>query len=502
MPLTDAQNEIENLVSERRTRQALTLINKYLKKNRKYTEERIRIANWYWRLGVRSLALSVLEGELNSQIDLDTPAGEEQLWLCRILNSLGSSRYTLRIISRIDINKIPPKHLFTVGSIYLSNYLYSEPLPLFERAIETHPSVGSDTYNFVCISKADALAGLEKFSAAISIVEKINNQSSSPLLKFISASAWAEYLIKAGEYKEALKLLEPYQIKIKEEDKSTDAGFFYKWLGAALMLDRQFDKGFSSLKKAWEILYKPRNKPEGWMEVLYWIGYGKYLQKDGIIPREWLQLISYPHLNFFYAKNIYENLNSLAISVHNEKWENKSYKELIVSKDTHIIDEISDLEHINNKKILNLSLIQKMVALLSRAGKYQISRNRLIETLWPNELFSASALDLRLKNLIFEGRALGYKIECDDGSMSIRQSFENPKVIFYPNLSIRGFLFLLEQQDSNFKRLDVEKYFNISKKYALQLLKDWKDRKLVLESQNSVSCYRCTKEVSSFYNRP
>lgn len=484
MDLKQFESEIESLIVDREYKQVITQVKKYLIKNNKNSELRIRAVNWYRRIGEGTLALYILNKEIEGTVDFETPLGEEQLLLCRILNGLGASKYALRILSKINKEKVPNRLLGTIGGIYLSNYYHKEALPFFERAIKTHSNQDSDTYKLASISKADALVGISEFDKAISIAEKIYLKEKNQLIKFIAASALGEYLIKAGDFKKALIVLENFSGYIKADDRTNDAGFFYKWLGVASLMNGNMEGALKALNNAFVILYNARNKPETWLEVLYWLGKAK----EETLPNEWLTLLSYPSLNFTYDKELKKILGNRIIHIANNSLAASDYA--VTNKNSNwIINNYTDTELKSGKAVLGVSLSAQLISILIRAGDKKISRYRLIETLWPDELFSFVNLDLRFKNLIFETRQRGVKIECDKGSVSIKQTKKIPQIIFHPEISITGLDFLLKYKNVPFKRSTVENYFKIGKTKAVELMNMWINKKIISPSKEKPYIY-------------
>jgi hypothetical protein len=488
MPLNNKneyEEKIEILVSGRKTKAACKEIKQYNSKFKDSVEARIKSSSWLRRLGLFQDALKVLSSEIINKIDLTTPRGEEQIILCSILNILGASRYALRILSRVDESRVPDKYCNTIGGIFLSNYEYEKAHIWFERALYTHQNKGSNTYNLALISKADALSGLKKNSDAAEIVKKVIKDNQDPLISFIANTALGEYLIKNGQIEKAVEILYKQEDFIQKEDVSVDAALWYKWMGISLIQTGKIFEGINKLNKSLQILYSPTIKPEAWLEILYWLGYSK--KQENYIPDEWFSCILFPCVKLPLYENINSYLGRDSILFKNNKFKLTGYKQNLYEEFDWLLDDISDITEIYGKRKLGFSMSETLLVLLSKVGSYGISKYRLLETLWPDELFSYITLENRLDRLLNKTRSVYKNIEIvyKDSNLKLKNNKNNPMIFFNPNYRFKGLKFFLQLKKDEFARTDLEKYFNIKKTYAGDLVNNWKKDGLIINKTRS-----------------
>lgn len=467
-------NDIENLIRRRQTKEAVASMRAYLDGRRSHIVVRTQVADWYRRLGYPLQALRVLNTEIERNVSLNTPEGREQLTLCRILNSLGASRYAQRVLARIDTKHIPGDLCSVVGGIYLSNYRSSEALPLLERALEP---LAKDPYRLALakISLADCFNSMQKPKAAIKITRAVLAAEPEPLLKFITQTALGEYLVSSGDAAAALAVLEAARDFVKPEDRSNDVALWHKWMGAACTLSGDRPRAKKHLDQAFARLYQPRSKPEGWLEVLYWQGHLNK-ERNKTLPHEWLSFLAYPAARGQTFQKLVPLLGEDCVVIERHQFRNMDYATFSPGNQ-NFIDAVSNVSNVSRNRTdttqLDTTLVTQLITLLSRAGTYGLPLFRLLEELWPHELFAFDALELRLKNLLVQARRQGFRIKLVKGHVSLTPDRSSPQVVYHPGGSCTGLGFLLSKQSSGFTRRDVEAAFAIKRSQAANLIAIW-----------------------------
>ncbi|MGK5086863.1 hypothetical protein WDW86_04845 [Bdellovibrionota bacterium FG-2] len=276
-------------------------------------------------------------------------------------------------------------------------------------------------------------------------------------MKLITGSAWGEFLFRSGETQAAIVILRETGTFLAADDPSTDAGIWNKWMGAAVLKTGDHAQARQHFDQAIQVLCRPGAKPEGWLEVLYFF---RELDKNfasfvGVYPTTFLP----------YGELIRKENPEGIVALGN------------TNSHDNTIDLTSETHWIKGKAEIPFNKTSHLLGMLALAGTYGIPKNRVLETLWPEQLFSFKNLEDRLHQVLLLPRAKKAEIDFTEHHLWLRspprskapfavsQGFKTPIV---------GRSFFEAHPD--FSRREVEEYFKVKKTKAAELIRGWKSK--------------------------
>jgi len=452
--------EIEESVRKRAILPAKKSISEYLKREHHRIDARIIASDFYRRISDPCSALKVLGSEEERDPKL-------RFQLSRILNSLGGSHYAMRILSSFHLEDLAA-HRIPAVEIFLSNYHYCKAFELMKNVSLRPDSSYSERSEL--ISKAAILQGLGKTQEAVELVDELLAVSSEPLIRAVLFQAKGAYLILNGDFVRAGESLLESESLFSPHDKTLERSHLDKWLGAFFIFKREPEKARKYLNRSWKILYKPGYKPEEWLEVLYWKGRLTLLQKKEF-PEEWVRINAYPQPP---KSRILQWIRSEMLLPHAMTFgEEKILRQLR----TRHLDLESKIRFRKTHIQYDLNLSEHLISRLIIAGKYGMPLFRLSETLWPDELFSFQSNLKRLEQMVIRARKEEkFKIRWKDLQLYSNGNKEW-SCFWSENKRITGALFLDEHPE--FLRADVERFFRLSPRRALQVCESWKNASVI-----------------------
>lgn len=445
--LVELTSEIESLVRRRRPTLAFRLMKNFLAEGRKKQSHlRMQAADWHRRLGRPASGLKVLQKENFTRGEPDSDLQTEQIAVARLLNLMGASRYSLRILEKTDLEHAPLHSRNVAGHIYLSNYQYSSAHKIFKKCLnEMKREQDPYRYDLLRVSYADSLAGLSHFDQAIEQVKTLFESTTEPQMKVVAGSAWGEYLFRKGSVQESKNIFRKISDYLNPSDLTPDAGILHKWLGAVLIQEGEFEFAKEHLEKALKILCVPGAKPEGWLEVLY------YLSKIDLSTETVIMTFPSHH---FPKKN---EIHMTDFSPSNEGVEER-------------IDLGSRVHWFQDRTEIPMTKTSEVLGILSLAGHFGVPKYRLIETLWPEELFDMKNLEDRLHQLLRQLRSNGAVIRFSENHLWLEKTKTTFQVAWSSDVLI-GKSFI--KTHTEFNRRDVENYFKIKKTKAAEIIRSW-----------------------------
>ena len=480
---SEIERHLEEMVVVRNSKEFQIALTRYGTRNDlKHCEVRIKIADWYRRLGMYAKAIGVLKPVSESEIEADSLSGHEAALYSRLLNLLGASKYSLAALKRLRGRVSDPELLRAMGFVHLTNYDFASAVDCFLVAKKQGAGAKWSIHesSLLEIAIADAEAGLGHLDRAIEKAEKIvQSAGKSELLKFIALSAWGEYLVRANRFSEAAKILQVGIQYVKVTDSSNDIGFFYKWLGIATNSE-------AYLKKAFSLLYRPGAKPEAWLEVL-----GSF--KD-VSAQNYLRCLSYPGVRIPKFIDGWKTLSSPFLMLSDGQVTPCGRPSL-----NHIsrprMDMHSGLFIKKNKKKSTYSPVlstfeDQLLGFLLRAFDYGVPKYRVIEELWPDQQFNILFLEGRLKQLVFRLRKRKIGIEMSHHHLRLLPKEGLPEVIYSWLTPVLAGAFLYDAAGEGFTRLQAEKSLGISKPSANRLIHRWSQLGLVAKPNSKFSPYQ------------
>jgi tetratricopeptide (TPR) repeat protein len=452
---------IERLVRSRKSVLAHQTILAWLAANRSI-EAKIQACEWYRRLGDLPLAYQTIAPEdykINRE-KLSTLEKRQYLWAAQLMNLLGATSYAFQIVKRVSDLRIADE-IRILANLHFSNFSPAEALPLFIQADEVDSKSSSYPSRVARIGSCDALSDLGKISQAITRLKKIPVFEEESLLKGICLQVEGSYLVKKGEYAQALKVLEEAIHFFPEEDQSFDHALLLKWLALAnFALDRP-TPGNRWMARAIALLDQPRKKPEGWLDCLYWkmkFGYAT--------EAEIKMLYSYPGLPDGFTKRYKRPLTYTTHANKKEKiWISLARKECAINGANR---------HDLPKEIELLGLVRMT------EGK-GLPVYRAFTLLWPEEISNFLFLDNRLTQLLNRLRKEHQQnIFVKDRTLYLLK--KNESHISVEVMSEKKSPRIFDDRDT-VALSDVREYYGLKKTQSFEVQKLWLSEKRVTQSK-------------------
>ncbi len=377
----DIQEQIENLIKERKTKLAKIQIFKWLKIEGKSVQNKIKASNWLRRVGLTRDAFKMIAPKNWNfeKAKTDPELSKQFLWTARMMNLLGATRFALKIIRNSNLESF--EDYLVAGNIYLTDYDYESALKCFEFACKKANAKEKKLYSFRMglVGLADCLAGLKRYSEAINQLNQIQVSKDEGLLQGILFQAKGEYLAQKGEFKKSFDILNKAQQFFPYEEQSADRAFLYKWLGYVEANLGNITKSKEYFYKALQILCSGEYRPESWLECLYLMHQMNLLPQDQLII-----LFSYPDLPQQIRKR-YSMPSSLSIWMPNSEYVLMPFRN----------------EWIHNGKYhAGMSLSLLLLSHLIVVGDRGLPSQRVKPILWPDEFASFDQLTERLERLL------------------------------------------------------------------------------------------------------
>jgi tetratricopeptide (TPR) repeat protein len=452
--------EIENLVIQRKVKKSVFEILQFRNKLPPYLkapESHQQVWDWLRRLGLYRMALKTLDlDQVNFQrTSLSTPEGQKLLWIARLFNLLGASKYALDLIRWLDS---PRTHLEyrTLGSIYLANWEFELAFVHFQQMKILDPDPKSYFSRLSILLLSDSMSGIGKIDQACEIVEAQLQVKQEPLLEAILWSALGEYLARAASYKKSERSLRTSILlfqSISKETNTTDFATAAKWLAYTLGHLGQRQESQTLFSHAKSILKSNQVKVEALFD-LQRLQFLLHQETDLTI----LKIKAYPNLS--------KGFSSLLPTVEGDF-------PFVNEKAPLYIDLQND--EIRNKKDLKigLSLQDRFLGNLRLADQNGISMTRMYECLWPDELHNYMYLEARLFQIA--NRLKAYRIRMKKGIIYLNQADFNKISIANPRLHRPSFLI----KNRTFFAHQLSTYYQISRTQKTKLLKGWTEQGII-----------------------
>jgi len=413
-------------------------------------QDRVRIADFLYRLGDLKGALKTLATGTESTLEPSVLISYAQM-----LNQVGAWKMALRKLDQLTQRKISLDSSRIIAEIYLTLYEFEKGLSFAQKLRQEVESTDTRRQILDQILLADLLEGSGKWQEAVSLLVSLNEKilKTDKVLLAILLQAESEYLIKADQ-KHTFSRCESNLKKAIElftsETATKDYAYALKWLGVLHLKKKEFSQAKLYLEKALSILKSSKTRATALIEVLYFLQF--------VRP---LNCIESLFLQFYPLPSIWKsNLEGDCILIENNTTTSVFYSKVNFSK---------ALDLISNKTLSDQDL--KILTLILCASDYGISIFTLID-----QIFDSDFIDLSypLKRIEFSLKKINSLIPLIRKDNWIRLK-EIPTACIFPKLDWvekRDFL-LLERLNSDFSVSDIQKILKVSAASARRLRKKW-----------------------------
>ncbi len=359
----------------------------FQKKNKKKafsTIDRVQISSIYHWIGENSHS-KLLKGKidtLNETLDLSVDDLIEFVRKTHHLNFLGAhktakKRYDFLIKENLieKVEKKYPQVNNSLGNHYLQTFDFNSARIYFKKAAELI-QIGTSAHFFAVISEADSLAGLEDYTNAISLIKKVEAYAkTSPMLDSIYHQVKGDYHLRNSEISKAEEELK-HSKRIFVDNKINNKDFAYCLisLGMLELVKGSKDSAKEYIKKAYGLLSGANSS---------------------ILP-----LYELAFINNHYNLKIEElkGLENLNLSYYSFP-----YRKVLKMS----------LGQQNQSKTSSKTPQEKIILLLTAAGKNGLFEGYLLEQIYEDTIYSELELD-KLKKLIKRIRSKGVNIYSKD----------------------------------------------------------------------------------------
>ena len=475
--LRTLETKIDSLIREGEATKAHCLISRLLKLAEYSPESRLSASEFLRRISRHEEALRILRTEIKVAYNSKLSEIELRIYVqtLRLLNSLGASEFALKAIAQYP-KDIQLKFSATFSEIYLSNYYYEEAYELLMGLEKQDFKKLTYPERLKVVSIIDCWNGSERFQDSIKLIEKLLEHSPEPVLQGILHQVMSTSQIGIGNPRKALTHLKQAEQKFEKDQSTFDSAFVSKWYGIAYTKLKEYDLAISYFSKAWKVLYRPGYKPEGWLELLYYVGLARF-EKNKKISQEWRRLLAYPGPN----RRFIDQITKVIIPQTEFYFTLESSTQ---KKELPLIDLASDtsLRKSGQKEqySIGLNATDHVHYWLLVAGKYGIPYYRFFDILWESETFSCTQFQKRFEQILIRLRRDKITVEMDQHHLHLQKT--SIYAFWNGAKSIRGKPFL--ELHINFERKDVEKFFDISPRSALSMCQEWLEKGLVIKTKS------------------
>ena len=452
---------IESLVQNRRQPQAVSAIQLWLKKQHKKPSALIQACDWYRRLGDFKRAYRVIAPKKlviysnSNQNDL-----RQHLWTARILNLMGAPHYALKICESLpELNS--SEDLRVLGNIYLSNFNSARALPLFLKAEKCDPSPETYAARLGRIATCDALSGMGDHEEAFRRLKKISAKKDESLLQGILFQVEGEYHARMGNKTPAIKALNQGLPYFSKSDRSFDHGFIMKWLGVAhAEIKGKKNEASQFFQQAIQILKKPENRPEVWLDCIYW------MKKVGMESKDDSLLYSYPGLMPGFTERYVCPHTFTLLSQNESLWISNFRKEHRTGKihQAYLPKELELLGYIVASQGQGLPL------------------NRAATLLWPDDMGSYLFLENRIQQLAKRLRQhYQLKVSIEKENLYLTQEDANQISVEVLNHEPRPSIFDLQEKTT---LREVQNFYHLKRTQTHTLCTHWVNQGWITKVQN------------------
>ncbi len=455
---------IEELVRARKTKLATKEIHSFLKSEGTSFENKFIACEWYRRLGLLKEAYKVVAPRkwYFSKLKNDPKIARHYLWVARLLNLLGATKYAILICENLTGHS--PEEWRVLGNIYLSAYMYDKSLQYFTMARDQASVSEKSSYQsrLAILGISDSLAGLKRFNEAIKVASTIQVKKEESRLSAIIEEAKSEYFAQKGEFQKAKKLLKNAFPEFTHEDHSTDRGFLLKWLAYVEAKLGNLSEAQNLFSEALQILQTPTLRAEAWLECYDLMFRCNLLSHENIC-----QLYAFPGKPIEFQKR---EMYPTALTLYSRKSRIKIY----MDRNEYEID---------NKKYYGLNKEIQLLGYLRMSFKSGISCERIKTLLWPDEIGSFLALQSRLNLLLNRIRTV-FKVNANviNGLIVLAEDSINQISVEYGFSQLSFF-----EKNTRFSSSEFADYYGLKKTASVQALNKLVDSSKVIVSPKEKS---------------
>jgi len=496
---------IETMIRLGNHTQAKRKLSTFVKSTALSSNQKIKVSEFYQRLGMASKGLKILGRELDN-FELEITSPEElavQVKLGYLLHFIGAKYVALRIFNNIDsiskkrnidIVKYIPEYYKYLSYVYLAAYDFRKAYPITQKAIENLKEINLYQSKFMQLSAAYALSGIGLTEKALNLLTNLlgNISDNETLLLCSCYLERGEIYLNNRQLEKAEIDLEMAEKNMPQEVKTRDKGFIDRCLGTLYLLMGKVGHAEEKLLSSLEIHFATGARPISVIVVLYWLektpNY-KPLISHKIALRAHL---NYSPYSFLSGKTI-NPLNPIAlapwiqkeyIESNNDCWvifdndiKARCYKEVILelykNEDNELLDLYSGQFRKANDQVLIISKLQvKCLSAIIGGGVLGVNQWSLIDFLYQQDFNDIESGLGRIKNLIKQLKNQGFLIQRTKNHYYLNPP--NDSITIIPMSHSRHEIdHFIRSIKKDFTTSDVVELYKVSQSTASRWIKGW-----------------------------